>query len=174
MFKSLSKIALIAVFIFASMNAFSQSNVPIGIVDVTVIAEQLPESKEAEKKLQNLQKSITDSLASMQESFQKRVEAYVKQKGMMQPAEQQKQEQAFRAEEQQILMYREQKLQELQVKREEFLEPIRKRITDAIEVVAKEQKLKVVLDKSSAIVLYSEDKMDITYKVLDKIKTGNK
>jgi len=175
MYRFIGKIALALFIILASVNTYAQKNsMPIGIVDVTVIAAQLPESQDAEKKLKEMQKTITDSLAAMQESFQKRVEAYVKQKSMMQAAEQQKQEQAYRAEEQQILMFREQKLQELQAKREEFLEPIRKKITEAIAKVAEEEKLKVVFDKSSAIVLYSEDNMDITYKVLDKIKRGNK
>ena len=152
------------------------TNSQIGIVDVTVIAGQLPESQDADKKLKDMQKSVSDSLAKMQDNFQKRVEAYLKQKGMMQPAEQQKQEDAFRAEEQQLVQYRDMKLQELQLKRDEFLEPIRKKITSAIADVAREEKLKLVLDKSSQVqvVLYSDDSMDITFKVLDKIKRGNK
>ncbi len=174
MFRTVGLIILILAFFATSAYSQKNKNIPIGIVDITVIAAQLPESKEAEQKLQDFQKKISDSLAVMQQNFQKRVEAYVKQKNMMQPAEQQKQESAFRAEEQQLMLLREKMLQELNIKREEFLKPIRDKITKAIKEVAKEEKLKLVLDKSSAVVLYSEDKMDITFKVLDKIKRGSK
>ena len=98
----------------------------------------------------------------------------MKQKSMMQPAEQQKQENAFRAEEQQLLALREQMLQQLNTKRDEFLKPIREKIINAIKEVAKEEHLKIVLDKSNPTVLYAEDSMDITFKVLDKIKRGKK
>jgi len=174
MFRTVSLILLALAFLATNGYAQKGKNLPIGIVDITVIAAQLPESKEAEEKLQEFQKKISDSLAVMQQNFQKRVEAYVKQRNMMQPAEQQKQETAFRAEEQQLMLLREQMLQQLNQKRDEFLKPIRDKITKAIKQVAKEEKLKIVLDKSSAVVLYSEDKMDITFKVLDKIKRGSK
>ena len=161
---------------FFSVSSYAQKekNYPIGIVDVATIATQLPESLEADKKLKDLQKGVTDSLQKMQDSFQKRVDAYLKQKSMMPADKQQQQEEAFRAEEQQILGYREQRLNDLNVKREEFLEPIRKKIKISIEDVAKSENLKLVLDKSSSVVLYYEDKMDITFLVLDKIKRGAK
>jgi len=171
--KGLFVLCFISLFSISSY-AQKEKNYPIGIVDVATIATQLPESVEADKKLKDLQKGVTDSLQKMQDSFQKRVDAYLKQKTMMPADKQQSQEEAFRAEEQQILGFREQKLNDLNVKREEFLEPIRKRIKIAIEEVSKEESLKLVLDKSSSVVLYFEDKMDITFRVLDKIKRGSK
>ena len=168
----LTNLLILFIILSTSLSYSQQKTLAIGIVDVTVIAAQLPESQDADKKLKDMQKTLSDSLSKMQENFQKRVEAYIKQKGMMQIAEQQKQEDAFRNEEQQLVMFRDQKLQELQVKRDEFLEPIRKLIVAAISEVAKEEKLKMVLDRSSSVVLYSEDNMDITFKVLDKIKRG--
>lgn len=172
--KSISIFLLL--FLVSISGSFAQKNrnMPVGIVDVNVIAAQLPESKEADTELQNFQKKISDSLAVMQQNFQKRVESYVKQKSMMKLEEQQKQEAAFQAEQQQLIALREKMLQELNDKRDKLLKPIRDKITQAISQVAKEEKLKLVLDKSSAVVLYSEDKMDITFKVLDMIKRGKK
>ena len=166
----------IAILIAFSFNLYSQKDksVAIGIVDVATIATQLPESQEADKKLKDMQKVVQDSLMKMQDSYQKRVEAYLKQKGMMQAAEQQKTEEAFRAEEQMILQYREKSVNDLGQKREEFLEPIRNKIKSAINEVAKEEGLKLVLDKTSSVVLFNDDNMDITFRVLDKIKRGKK
>lgn len=170
------KILLLAFFLTVSVNLYSQKDksITIGIVDVATIATQLPESQEADKKLKDMQKVVTDSLMKMQESYQKRVEGYLKQKTMMPAAEQQKSEEAFRLEEQQILQFREAKLAELGQKRDEFLEPIRNKIKTAINEVAKEEGLKLVLDKTSSVVLFNDDNMDITFRVLDKIKRGKK
>jgi Skp family chaperone for outer membrane proteins len=55
---------------------------------------------------------------------------------------------------------------------EEFMQPIRQKVSDAIAAVAKEEKLNMVLEKSLGVVLYSEDKADVTYKVLDRMKRG--
>ncbi|MFN3270624.1 MAG: OmpH family outer membrane protein, partial [Candidatus Kapaibacteriota bacterium] len=97
---------------------------------------------------------------------------YLKQKSMMPADQQQKQEQALQEEQLKMQQYYNEKMNEIQNKREEFLEPIRNKVKSAIQAVAKEENLQVVFDKGS--LLYTEDKYDITFKVLDKIKRGNK
>lgn len=72
------------------------------------------------------------------------------------------------------LQYQEVKTAEVQSMRESFLKPIRENVQSAIDAIAREEKLNLVLDKAAGIVLYSEDKADITYKVLDKMKRGSK
>ncbi len=57
--------------------------------------------------------------------------------------------------------------------REGLLQPIRLKVNDAIAAVAKEEKINLVLDKVAGLVLYNEEKADITYKVLDRMKRGN-
>ncbi len=57
--------------------------------------------------------------------------------------------------------------------REGLLQPIRAKVNEAIAAVAKEEKITLVLDKVAGLVLYNDDKMDITYKVLDRMKRGN-
>lgn len=86
----------------------------------------------------------------------------------------QKEEQAINGLRTRFMQYQEQKTAEVQQIRDNFLKPIREKVQAAIEAIAKEEKLNLVLDKVAGLVLYSEDKADITYKVLDKMKRGEK
>ena len=51
--------------------------------------------------------------------------------------------------------------------------PVKKNIYEAIKKVAKTEKMQFIFDKAGdAILLYGDPKFDVTYKVLDKLKTG--
>ncbi len=168
-------IALIS--ILFSTKLYSQktsqaSGLTFGVVDINLIVEQLPEAKEADAKLKEMQKTLQDTILKMQDALQKKADTYLKQKSMMPADQQQKQEQALQEEQLKMQQYYNEKMNEIQNKREEFLEPIRNKVKSAIQAVAKEENLPIVFDKGS--LLYTEDKYDITFKVLDKIKRGNK
>ena len=60
-------------------------------------------------------------------------------------------------------------------KQEEIFNPVKDKIYKAIEEVAKKEGMQFVFDKSGDIILlYADPQYDITYKVLDKLKTGGK
>jgi outer membrane protein len=153
-------------------HSFAQGSLNIGVVDVDAIVKEMPEATQADIELKAMQQNLNDTLLVMQEDFMARIEEYQKQQGLMPPEKQQEEEQALKMLENQILAFRDQKLKEIQERREEYLDPIRKKMVKAIEEVAKEEKLGLVLDKASPSVLYSIDKYDITFRVLDRIKRG--
>jgi len=150
----------------------SASILSFGAVDINLIVEQMPEAKEADAKLKEMQKQLQDTIMKMQDALQKKVDNYLKQKSVMPAEQQQKQEQALQEEQQKMQQFYNERLSEIQNKREEFLEPIRNKVKNAIQAVAKEENLQLVFDKGS--LLFIEDKYDITFKVLDKIKRGGK
>lgn len=176
--KKINLIAILFLLLLLSGNQIysqkggSSTSLSFGVVDINVIVEQMPEAKEADAKLKEMQKNLQDTLMKMQDAFQKKVDNYQKQKAMMPAEQQQKQEQALLEEQQKMQQFYNEKLNEIQNKREEFLEPIRNKVKAAIQAVAKEENLLLVFDKGN--LLYSEDKYDITFKVLDKIKRGTK
>lgn len=146
----------------------------IGVVDVQSIVQQMPEALAADSSLKDMQKALQDTILKMQDALQKKVDNYMKQKGMMSAEQQQKQEHALQEEQQKLQQFYNEKLNEIQNKREEFLEPIRAKVKSAIQSVAKEENMSFVFDKGNAAVLFSEDKFDITFKVIDRIKRGDK
>ncbi|HAX50265.1 MAG TPA: hypothetical protein DCX92_14885, partial [Bacteroidetes bacterium] len=52
----------------------------------------------------------------------------------------------------------------------ELFKPVKEKITKAIETLAKELKYNIVLDKASDALIYGDKDIDITFKVLDKLK----
>jgi len=162
----------LAVFAFVLLTsaASAQKGVVIGLVEVETIVASMDEAKKAEADLKDLQKIYADSLKKMEDDFMKKVEAYQKQKSMMAPDKQQKEEETLPAQQQRLYALREELSNAIVKKREELLDPIREKVKAAIESVAKEEKINIVLDKNNSIVMYSESQFDITHRVIDKLK----
>ncbi len=154
----------------------SAQNFKIGVVSADVILKELPDAIKAGKTIEEAGLKIRDTLQLMQKEFETRIESYRKQEAMMTADAKRKEEESLGALRQRFLQYQEEKLGqtgEIARMREELLQPIRAKVSEAINTVAKEEKINLVLDKVGGIVLYSEDKADITYKVLDRMKRGN-
>ena len=65
------------------------------------------------------------------------------------------------------------KEEEIGNRRDVLLEPIRLKVKEAIESVAKAEKLSMVLAKDNAsVVMYFDPKTDITFRVIDRLKRG--
>lgn len=166
-------ILVFAIFIITSLGVNAQ--LKVGIVDLDEIGQNLAEAKDAEKKLTELGKKFQDTLQIMQAQLEQEFATYQKQKSMMGQEQQQAMEQDLQAQQMALQQYYQEKLGqqgEIMVRRMEFLAPIREKIEKAISKVAKDEGLSLVLDKGNPAVLYAEDKLEITFKVLDQLKRG--
>lgn len=178
--KKIILIAAIVMIVISSVPnfAFAQTGATsfkFAVVDIETILKEMPEAIEADKKLKELGTKWQDTLVTMKKDFDDKIQKYQKQKSLMNTDQQTKEEESLQNLQMQIMQYQEQKFGntgELNIEREKFLEPIRVKIKDAIEKVAKDEKIALVLDKGNAALLYFEDKNDLTYKVLDVIKRG--
>jgi outer membrane protein len=177
MMKFTLTIALLAVL---SLPVFSQQGAPgtrIGFVNAETVLKELPAAQQANRNLEEWGGKIQDTLRMMQKEFESRIENFRKQEAMMSADAKRKEEEGLAMLRQRFAQYQEEKLGnqgELARLRETFLAPIREKVAAAVAAVAKEEKLQVVLDKVGGLVLFSDDKLDITYKVLDRIKRGDK
>ncbi|HLP29207.1 MAG TPA: OmpH family outer membrane protein [Candidatus Didemnitutus sp.] len=167
--------ALLVVTLLAGTFASAQQ-FKVGVVNAEVILKELPEALAASKTIEETGLKVRDTLQMMQKEFESRIESYRKQEAMMTADGKRKEEESLNALRTRFLQYQEEKLGntgEIARMREALLQPIRVKVNDAIAAVAKEEKLNLVLDKVAGLVLYHEDKADITYKVLDRMKRGN-
>ncbi len=166
-------LTLFCVGIIADVSAQAQS-FKAAFVNTETIIKELPEAQAASKSIDDVGQKIRDTLQLMQREFEERVMNYRKQESMMTAEARAKEEESINSLRTRFLQYQEAKTAEVQAMRESFLKPIREKVQAAIDAIAKEEKLNMVLDKVAGIVLYSEDKADITYKVLDRMKRGDK
>jgi outer membrane protein len=172
---------IIVIFALSITTGYAQKSdkgaISIGVVDVETIVKELPEAIAADKLLKDLGQKYRDTLMLFQKEYNDKYEQFDKQKAMMAADQIKKEGENLRAIEVKFQKFQEEKFGvqgELAVRREEFLKPIREKVRTAIEAVAKDEKLNFVFDKGSSALLYSEGKSDITYRVLDKIKRGEK
>ena len=170
----------------AVVAASASSQVKIAFVDSEVIIAQLPEAQEVKKKLEELQKQYVDTITVKEndikakadafkakyEDAQKQIEAgklnadQIKalegELGMMQ--------EEVQALDQELSIYKQNVQKNLYDVQLELFKPVKEKITKAIENLAKELKYNMVLDKASDALIYGDKEIDITFKVLDKLK----
>ncbi len=171
----LTFLAIIASVTFLS----AQTPLKLGYVDSQVILTQLPEAIKAQGDLDALTQRWSNQLDSMTAAYQQGLGDYQKQANNMPDDKKLAAQQDLIKKEQDIVEFRRlkfgQQTGEIYLKQEEIFNPVKEKIYKAIEDVAKEEGMLFVFDKSGDIILlYADSAFDITYKVMDKLKRGNK
>ncbi len=167
----------IAVCLLAGASAFAQGE-KIGYVDSQIILTQYPAAIKAQGDLDAITNLWSAQLDSMTLSYQQSLADYQKQVNTMTEEQQLTAQQNIVGLEQKIVDFRRLKFSqpdgEIFKKQEKIFAPVKEKIYASIEVVAKEEGMKFVFDKSGDILLlYADPSFDVTFKVLDNLKRGN-
>ncbi|RPI18160.1 MAG: OmpH family outer membrane protein [Ignavibacteriae bacterium] len=167
------KVFFLFILMFVSSNAFSQAK--IGYVDSKVILEKLQDAADAQKNLDNLVQlwktevqHLTDSLAAIKDDYEKK-------KLILTDNVKKQREEGIETLERKISDYKLSKFGEngeYFVKQTELMKPVQDKVFKAIQDVAKEGGYDFVFDRSSEIILlYMNDKYDLTSKVIKRLET---
>jgi outer membrane protein len=162
----------VAALAVVALSAYAQTQ-KIAYVETDVILKQLPEAQDADKHLKDIGTKWQDTLLAMQRQLQekaKQLDGPISDDG----------KQRIRAEAEQLqqaaMAFQQAKFGdngEYARRRDSLLTPLKERITKAIDELSKDEKVSFVFDKASSIgILYAEDKYDLTFKVLDRLKRG--
>lgn len=166
-------IALIGAFML-TLGVSNAQTMKAAYVDSDKILGELPEAQRASKELETLVKAWQDSLDRMNTDLQKQFEDYQKQEAVMAPAKKESEQKRLSDLDQKRREFAAQKLDartgEAAQEREKRLAPIREKVLRAIESVAKEDGFTFVFDRTN--VLYADAKVDLTYRVIDRLKRG--
>lgn len=150
----------------------------IGYVDSQVILNQLPAAIKAQGDLDALTNKWTAHLDTLTADYQKALADYQKNQNTMTDEKKLAAQQKLVQQEQDIMNFRKDKFAqgtgEIYKKQDEIFGPVKDKIYKAIQKVAKKEGMKFVFDKAGDVVLlYADAEYDLTYKVLDLLKTGN-
>lgn len=166
-------IALVALMVMTAGISVAQTT-KAAFVDSEKILGELPEAQKASQELGAMVKAWQDSVAGMQADFQKQVEDYQKQSSVMAATKKTEEEKRLNDLNLRWREFYTQKLDpqkgEAAQEREKRLAPIREKVLRAIEAVAKEDGFTFVFDRAN--VLFADAKVDLTYKVIDRLKRG--
>lgn len=164
---------LVVASIFVVTVAAAQSG-KSAFVDSEKILGELPEAQAASKALETLVKAWQDSVQSMRDDLSKQLADYQKREAVMPPATKDAEQKRLQDLDQKWRDFYTQKLDprtgEAAVEQQKRLAPIRDKVLKAIEAVAKEDGYTFVFDKVN--VLYADARVDLTYRVLDRLKRG--
>jgi len=158
--------------LFFAIPIFAQ--VKIGYINSEAIMKELPEAQDAQRKLDNLVQEWQAELRKLESEWKQKYDAYDRDKLIMSDQTRAEKEKELVDLENRIIQYREQKFGqngELFQKQEEFMKPIQNKIFNVLEKIAKEEGYDFVFDKSGEILLlYANEKYDLTNKVLQALK----
>lgn len=170
----MKKLIILSAILFAVTVANVQAQ-KIGYVDTQTILTQYSAAIKATSDLETIAASWRASVDSMAQDLQTKYTGYQQKAATMTPEANQGAQQQLVQQEQYIQQFNQSKFGqggELALKQEELLRPVREKIYAAIEEVSKSEKIKFVFDKAGdVLLLYADPTYDLTFKVLDKLKT---
>lgn len=175
----MKKIIFLAVIMMLVVSISSAQSIKIAYVNSETILRELPEAQQVKKELEATIKVWQDELEKMSKELQDGFEDYQKKQALLDPKAKAEKEKNLQELQQKARDYQYQKFDtregEAVKLREKKFAPIQERVMKVIEKVAKEGKFNFVFDKLEAAtnLLYADSKYDLTYKVIDRLKTSN-
>jgi outer membrane protein len=158
-------------------NISSAQNIKIGFVNSAKILQEYPDAQEANKKLDEMGKRWQSELEKMSRDLQQRYEDFQKKEPLLKEEEKRTQREELVTLEQRGIQFRQGKFGsdgELAIATDSLLRPIKLRVMQVIEQIAKEEKIQFMFDRNDQIMvlLYGELKYDYTNLVIDRLKRG--
>ncbi|MEP7218876.1 MAG: OmpH family outer membrane protein [Bacteroidota bacterium] len=165
-------VAIVTIALFGGITAL-HAQTKLGFVNTETIIQGMPEFKGIEAKLKGMQSSFQDTLRAMEINYKTRVETYQKQQATMSADARAKEEDQLKAIVDQYQQYQNDRLGPQGVllqTQAQLVQPIKEKVQAAIRKVAEQEKLSAVMENS--VLIYVDQKLDITYKVLDYLHRG--
>jgi len=168
----------LALVMILSVSHLAYPQAKIAWVNSQAIMDKLPEAQDAQRQLDNTVSQWQGELTKMQTDWQKKYDEYDKKKLILTDQLRAQSEKELQDLDKKIADYRTKKFGqngELFTKQNELMKPVQNKIFKVIQDIAKEDGYDYVFDKSGDILLlYSNDKYDLTAKVFERIQQFQK
>ena len=168
--------ALIAAHLASPPPAAAQMK--IGWFNSAAIMEKLPEAQNAQHQIDGLIADWQAELARMQNEWQKKYEEYQTKKLIMTDQLRAQEEKELQDMDRKIIEYRNKKFGqngELFAKQNELMKPVQNKIFKVLEEIAADQEYDYIFDKSADVLLmYTNEKYDLTPVIFDRLVSFNK
>lgn len=129
----------------------------------------MPETKTAREQAQNYLKDLEKTVMSMEQELQTKYNDYLANEATMSDLVKKTKQEELQSLQKRIEDFKTQAQQDYQAKYQLLINPILDKAKKAIEMVAKENGYKYVLDASAGFILYSEQSDDILHLVKKKM-----
>ena len=168
----------LAVFLTLMLPALAGSQSKIAHINSEAIMQALPEAVDAQRTIDGLTSQWDQELQKMQDDWKKKLDEYDKKKLILTDQVRADQEKELRELDVAITDFRNKKFGqngELFQKQNEVMKPIQNKLFKILEEIAKEDGYDYIFDKSGEILLlYSNDKLDLTQTVISRMQSFGK
>ena len=164
-------------FVILLLTAFTSNAQKIGHVDTGFILEKMPEYKEAQAEIDKLSLSWQDEIQTMYKEIDAMYSELQAEEVLLTKEMKDERLKEIKQREVEVKEYHK-KVFGFEglffLKQQELVKPVQDKIFDAVEKVAKEQRLQYVLDKSGdLVIIYSNPIHDYTDYVLEELGLGD-
>lgn len=164
-------LSIFSLLLFFTVNSLFAQEAKFGHLNSGNLLSMMPEAKAADGQLAQLQSQLVAKGDTMVAAFRADYEKYMKEssEGLLTQI-QAKQRESVLAQKQQELQQYEQTIKlEVVKKRETLLQPILKKVDEAIQAVGKEGGYLMIFDESTGAMMYSLPSQDVTDLVKKKL-----
>lgn len=169
--KWIGYVAAAATMFFTAAPVSAQA-LKIGYTDAQLIVAQMGEYRQILTQLQGLADSGQSEYQQLIQSYQEKLADYQKKQALLSDAARTTREQELTTMQGEIQQFLQNKERELQVREEELMNPLLERVQNAINEVAGEEGLTLVINaqaSGSPVLLYADQSMDVTELVMEKL-----
>jgi outer membrane protein len=169
------KLIYLVVLGFGFFTAQAQSQpaaTKIGFADVDYIFSQMPEAKQVEAELKSTESMLKNQIQAKAADFQKKVQDYNANLNTMLDAVRQNTERELQQMQENLTKLQQDAQTTINNKQTQLMEPVYKKVSKAIEDVAKENAYTFILTSQIGgldVILYADEKSDVSDLVLKKM-----
>ncbi len=157
--------------VLIAATVFSASAQKIGYLNASMILADMSEVKAADSQLEAFSKQMRNKDSVQVVAFQTKYQDLAKQKdaGSIAPIELEKRSKDLETERTQIEQFEQDMAKQVQDRRKDLYTPVIDKVNKAITEISKEQGYAYVIDATSGILLYADEKNDISALVRTKL-----
>jgi outer membrane protein len=170
--RKLVSIVVLTIGFFAAQAQTQPAASKIGFADVDYIFNQMPEAKQVEADLKTTENMLKSQIQTKAQDFQKKVQDYQANLNNMLDAVRQNTERELQQMQANLEKLQQDAQTTINNKQTQLMDPVYKKVSKAIEEVAKENAFTFILTSQIGgldVVLYADEKSDVSDLVLKKM-----
>lgn len=164
--KNLTRILFVALLGVSALAVQAQK---FGYINSQELMMSLPEVKEANANIEQLNKDLVTKRQNMIQELQTKYADLESRASTIAPVQLQEEANALKAEEQKIVEFEQKSSESIYKKSEQLIAPIQEKVNNALKAVASENGYAYIFDAANGFVLYADEGTDVTELVKAKL-----
>jgi len=161
--------ALLLALSFATVQQSLAQQPTIGYTNQELLLRNMPEMQQVQQQVEQEAQSMREEMQAQEQELQEMYAEYQKQQALLSDQRKAEREQAIRQRQQELQQAAQQRQQELAQREAELMQPLLEKLQTALNGVAEEQNLNVVLRSQALLYVDEQNVVDVTPQVAQQL-----